>query len=149
MAVATAAPAPLTKSRRSWSMITPSSCLVDPLELSLRPLHRVLGLHALDALGEHVRDDVLGVDLPRLGIGGPRVPDHPRAAPRVAIGLHGLVDGAPQRVVLPVGRRAHVEAVLDLEPLAELLLGVDVLQEFLGRRTVFESFLTACEVTRW
>src|SRR6185369_16279239 len=45
------------------------SALVDLLELALRPLHGVLGLHALAALGQHVDDDVLRVGLGRLGRG--------------------------------------------------------------------------------
>jgi hypothetical protein len=45
--------------------------LVDLLELAVGPLHRVLRLHALDALGVHVGDDVLGEGLGGLGVDGP------------------------------------------------------------------------------
>src|SRR5213593_4065797 len=36
---------------------------VDLTQFTRRPLGRILGLHALHALGEHVHDDVLRVDL--------------------------------------------------------------------------------------
>src|SRR5215470_12495232 len=47
----------------SLSVDPPRSRFVDLLELDLCPLHGVLGLHALDALGVHVHDDVLRVGL--------------------------------------------------------------------------------------
>src|SRR5215831_17086558 len=40
-----------------------SSCFVDLLQLTLGPLHGVLGLRALHGLGVHVDDDVLRVRL--------------------------------------------------------------------------------------
>src|SRR5262247_4750596 len=40
---------------------------IDLLQLALGPLHRVLGLRALHALGEHVDDHVLAVRLGGLG----------------------------------------------------------------------------------
>src|SRR5712692_3991774 len=49
------------------SSVLKVSGLVDLLELAFRPLHGVLGLHALDGLGVHVRDDVLGEGLGGLG----------------------------------------------------------------------------------
>src|ERR1700730_2546515 len=50
---------------------------VDLLELLARPLDRVLGPRALDALGEHVHDDVLRVGLGGLRRWRSRVPEDP------------------------------------------------------------------------
>src|SRR5215467_12414388 len=60
------------------------STLVDLLQLAVGPLHGVLGLHALDGLGVHVGDDVLGEALRRLGGGGTGVAEEPRVARRGA-----------------------------------------------------------------
>src|SRR4030095_10453291 len=51
---------------------------VDGLELTGRPLHGVLGPHALGGLGVHVGEDVLGIDLAGLGDGRSLVADDPR-----------------------------------------------------------------------
>src|SRR3982074_3192652 len=59
------------------------SRLVDLPELAFRPLHGILGLHALAGLGEHVHDDVLRVRLGGLGGGRPRIAQHSRLARRL------------------------------------------------------------------
>src|SRR5436189_3326784 len=62
-----ASPAPVMPTNvRRCSGVVMASALVDFLELGLGPLHRVLGLHALDGLRVHVHDDVLRVGLGRL-----------------------------------------------------------------------------------
>src|SRR5262245_53173821 len=82
---------------------------IDLLELTGRPLDGVLGLGALHALGEHVDDHVLRVDLG--GFRGRRAGESDDA--RVVRGrpeaLHRLVDGGPQGILLPDLRRADRE----------------------------------------
>src|SRR5438093_11114297 len=62
--------------RCSAIVLSSFSLRVRLLQLALRPLHRILGLHALDGLGVHVDEDVLDQGLGRLpagraGIAGP------------------------------------------------------------------------------
>src|SRR5690349_18486812 len=54
------------------------SSSVDLLELLARPLDRVLGLSALDALGEHVHQHVLRIGLDNLNVGRSRKAHGPR-----------------------------------------------------------------------
>src|SRR5262245_27549388 len=98
-----------------------SSGFVDLLELALGPLHRVLGLHALDALGIHVGDDVLGERLGRVGRGGSRIPEEPGVLRRGPEHLERLVERGPHRVLLPDSRGADAVALLRLEPLLVVL----------------------------
>src|SRR5438093_13349533 len=56
------------------------SAFVDLLQLAFGPLHRVLGLHALDGLGVHIDDDVLRVGLGGLGRRRARMPEGARQA---------------------------------------------------------------------
>src|SRR6185295_9726940 len=59
-----AIPAVFKKVRRCiLSPLGKSLTFVDLLELALGPLHGIFGLHALNGLGVHVDDDVLGVGL--------------------------------------------------------------------------------------
>src|ERR687892_502560 len=109
---------------------------VDALELAGRPLDRVLGLHALDGLSVHVHDDVLRVDLGGLGRGRPGVAEHARGSGRLPVDLHGRVDRAPQRMLLPELRGTYRESLGHLEPLAELVLAVEPLEEVLGQLLV-------------
>src|SRR6266481_5623426 len=89
-----------------------------------RPLDRILGLHALHALGEHVHDDVLRVDLGGLRRRLPRVPEDPGVVGGGAEARHRLGDRAPERMLLPELGRTDREAFRHLEPLPELLLAV-------------------------
>src|SRR5215470_18143892 len=77
---------------------------VDLLQLSVGPLHGVLGGHTLDAFGVHVGDDVLREDLGGLRGGWPRVAEQPRVARRRAEHLERLVELAPHGIVLPLLR---------------------------------------------
>src|SRR5512143_1794397 len=104
---------------------------VDLLELLGGPLDGVLRLRALDALGEHVHDDVLRVDLGGLGVGRSRETHGPGVVGGGAESLHRLVDRAPEGVLLPELGRADREALGHLEPLAVLLLAVQPLEEIL------------------
>src|SRR5262249_32161167 len=92
----TASPAP-----PAIGFFTPGSP-INFLQLTLGPLHRVLGLRALHALGEHVHDDVLAVDLGGLGRRRAGVPDDPRVVGGGLEALHRLVDGVPERGALPL-----------------------------------------------
>src|SRR4030095_6459079 len=88
--------------------------LVDLLQLPVRPLHRVLGSHALDALREHVDDDVLREGLGGLAAGRAGMPDLPRVLQ--GFGKHrGLRVLAPERVVLVQARAGNAEGVHGLE----------------------------------
>src|SRR5262245_17791082 len=58
--------------RLLFAAITRSGC-VDLAHLFGRPLHRLLGRHALHRLGVHVGDDVLGEHLGRLAVRRPGV----------------------------------------------------------------------------
>src|ERR1700730_6173551 len=109
------------------------SSSVDLLQLLARPLDRVLGLGALDALGEHVHQHVLRVGLGGLGVGRSREAHGPRVVRSGAEALHRLVDRAPERMLLPELGRTHREALGHLEPLAVLLLAVQPLEEVLGQ----------------
>src|SRR5258708_20440610 len=95
--------------------------LVDLLELTLGPLHGVLGRHALHALGVHVGDDVFGEGLGGLRGGRPGVAEQPRVAGGRAEHLERLVELAPHRVVLPLWGGADRIALLRCEPLAVVL----------------------------
>src|SRR5262245_3012725 len=66
------------------------------LQLALGPLHRIFRLRALHALGEHVDDHVLAVDLGGLGRGRAGMADDPRVVGRGLEALHRLVDGVPE-----------------------------------------------------
>src|SRR5262245_9954465 len=126
-----AAPA-AAATRNCRRSITPSSRLVDLLELRLRPLHRVLGLRALDGLGVHVDDDVLRVRLRRLGGGRPGMAEHQRRSRRLSEHLQRLVDPGPHRAVFPLLRAADAVALVHLEPLAVVRVLVQPLEEVLG-----------------
>src|SRR5260370_42433267 len=108
------------------------SSSVDLLELLGRPLDGVLRLRALDALGEHIHDDVLRVDLGGLRRRRPRVPEDPGVVGGGAEALHRLVDRAPERMLLPELGRTDREAFSHLEPLPQLLLALEPLEEVLG-----------------
>src|SRR5713226_2444627 len=113
---------PLLASSRSAVAINSSSRsegldLVDLLQLAFRPLHGVLRLHALDALGVHVRDDVFCERLGGLRRGRPRIAEQPRGAGGGAEHLERLVQRGPHRILLPLLRGAHAVAFLGLEPL--------------------------------
>src|SRR2546421_12397903 len=105
--------------------------LVDFLELTLGPLHGVLGRHALHALGVHVGDDVLGEGLRGLRGGWPGVAEQPRVAGGRAEHLQWLVELGPHRVVLPLVGGADRIALLRGEPLAVVLRLVQPGQEVL------------------
>src|SRR6266404_4922265 len=105
--------------------------LVDLLELTLGPLHGVLGRHALHALGVHVGDDVFGEGLRGLRGGRPGVAEQPRVAGGRAEHLQRLVELAPHRVVLPLVGGADRVALLRGEPLAVVLRLVQPGQEVL------------------
>src|SRR5438552_11812865 len=105
---------------------------VDLPQLARRPLDGVFGLRALYALGEHVHDDILRVDLGGLGRRRSRVSENAGVVGGGAEALHRLVDRVPQRSLLPHLGRADREAFRNLEPLAELLLAVEPLQAVLG-----------------
>src|SRR4026208_1510637 len=109
-----------------------ASPLVDLLELAFRPLHRVLGLHALDTLGEHVGHDVLGEGLGGLGGGGPGEAEEARVPRRGPEHLEGLVELAPHGLVLPLLGGADGVAFLRPEPLAIVLGLVEPEEEVLG-----------------
>src|SRR5687768_4416917 len=94
------------------------SALIDLLELALRPLHRVLGLRALDALGQHVDDDILRVRLRRLRGCRSGMAQHERGPRRLPEHLQRLVDPGPHGAVFPLLGAADAVALVDLEPLA-------------------------------
>src|SRR6185295_8478598 len=75
---------------------------VDLLQLAGRPLHGVLRRGALHALGEHVNDDVLAVDLGRLGRRRAGEADDPGVVSGRLEALHRLVDRVPERMTLPL-----------------------------------------------
>src|SRR5438034_7852955 len=116
---ASPAPAMPTNVRRCkgvWLVI--ASSLVDLLELGFGPLHRVLGLHALDGLRVHVHDDVLRVGLGRLARRRAGMPEGARLARRLPEDLQGLVDLGPHRVLFPLLGGDDAVPFVDLEPLA-------------------------------
>src|SRR5262245_62016033 len=118
-------------SRRAISTNSSSALAVDLAQFAGGPLDRVLGLRALDTLGVHVHDHVLRIDLGRLGRWWARKADHARVIGGRFETLHGLVNGRPQRTLLPELGRPDGEALGDLEPLAVLLLAVHPLEEIL------------------
>src|SRR5215470_9093600 len=118
------------------SMLSGRLGLVDLLELAFGPLHGVFGLHALDALGVHVRDNVLRESLGRVRRRRPGVPEQPRIARRSAEHLERLVELAPHGVVLPDLGGADAVALLRLEPLAVVLFLVHPAEEVLGELLV-------------
>src|SRR6202022_2444084 len=77
------------------------SSSVDLLELLGRPLDGVLWLRALDALGDHVHDDVLGVGFGGLRRRRPRVPEDPGVVGGGAEALHRLLQRVSPPAVLP------------------------------------------------
>src|SRR6266446_6039119 len=110
--------------------------LVDFLELTLGPLHGVLGRHALHALGVHVGDDVLREGLGGLRGGRPGVAEQPRVAGGRAEHLQRLVELAPHRVVLPLVGGADGVALLRGEPFAVVLRLVQPREEVLRQLRV-------------
>src|SRR5947208_6947738 len=112
------------------------SAFVDLLQLAFGPLHRVLGLHALDGLGVHIDDDVLRVGLGGLGRRRARMPECASQAGRLPEYLKGLVDPGPHRVVFPLLGCADAVALVDLEPLSVVGVLVQPLQEVLGELLV-------------
>src|SRR5438128_1112572 len=112
----------------------PRLCLIDLLELALRPLHGILGLHALAGLGVHVDDDVLRIRLRGLGRRRPRIAQHPRLARGLPEDLEDLVGLAPHLAILTGLGRAEGLAhrlALGLELLAHLAPLVPGLGELL------------------
>src|SRR5215211_3799293 len=109
---------------------------VDLRELSLCPLHGILGGHALHGLCVHINDDVLGYDLGCLARRGPLVASEAPCARRLLVGQHDRVV-APQLVLFPIRGRADREALLGDEPLVVDVLGVNPAKEFLRRILVF------------
>src|SRR2546425_7275366 len=96
----------------------PTLC-VRLLQLTLGPLHRVLGLHALDGLGVHVHEDVLDQGLGRLPAGHAGIAGPPTELDRLLEGNElGIL--LPQRMPLPVGGRADDVAVVCRHPLVIL-----------------------------
>src|SRR2546425_11303699 len=91
-----AAPA-IVPTRNFRRFITPSSSLVDLFQLALRPLHRVLGLHALRGLRVHVHDDVLRVRIGGLRRGRAGMAEHEGRPRRLTEYLKRLFDPAPHR----------------------------------------------------
>src|SRR5260370_22279405 len=79
---------------------------VDLLELLARPLDGVLGPRALDALGEHVHDDVLRVGLGGLRRRRARVPEDPGVVGGGAEPLHRPLHRCPAAGATPAHRRA-------------------------------------------
>src|SRR5678815_5376697 len=65
------------------------------------------------------------------------MPEHARAPRGIPKRPERLVRPLPHRVVLPERGGAEAVAALDLEPLPELVLAVEPLQELLGRLLVF------------
>src|SRR5499425_3964416 len=123
----------LAADRRSTRTAAPSELtFVNLLQLAVGPLHGILGLHALDGLGVHVGDDVLGEALRRLGGGGAGVAEQPGVARGGAEHLEWLVEVRPHRVVLPHLGGADAVAFLGGEPLAVVVLLVNPAQEILG-----------------
>src|SRR5262249_57041008 len=113
-----------------------SSCFVDLLQLTLGPLHGVLGLRALHGLGVHVDDDVLRVRLGGLRRRRTGMPEGARQPRRLPEYLKGLVDPRPHRVLFPLLGGADAVALVDLEPLAVVRVLVQPLQEVLGELLV-------------
>src|SRR5919109_3303192 len=109
---------------------------VDLLQLTVGPLHGVLGGRALHTFGVHVGDDVFRERLRGLGRGRPGVPEQPRVARRGAEHLERLVELAPHRIVLPLVGGADRIAFLRREPLAEVLRLVHPAQQVLGELLV-------------
>src|SRR5215510_551812 len=109
---------------------------VDLLELALGPLHGVFGLRALNGLSVHVDDDVLRVGLGRLGRRRAGMSEGACHAGRLTEDLKRLVDLRPHRVLFPLLGGADAVALIDLEPLAVVLVLVQPLQEVLGELLV-------------
>src|SRR6266536_4382632 len=112
------------------------STLVDFLEFAFGPLHGILGLHALYALGVHVHDDVLRVRLRGLAGRRPGIAQHPRLARGLTEDLQGLVDAAPHRVLFPHLGGADGITLVHLEPFSVVFLLVHPLEEILGQLLV-------------
>src|SRR5258708_40258749 len=104
---------------------------VDLPQLARRPLDGVFGLRALHALGEHVHDDILRVDLGGLGRRRSRVSENAGVVGGGAEALHRLVHRVSQRSPLPHLVLAHRQAVPPLEPLADLSFATEALPEVL------------------
>src|SRR5258708_21202782 len=94
--------------------------LVDLLELTLGPLHGVLGRHALHTLGVHVGDDVLRESLGGLRGGRTGVAEQPRVAGGRAEHLQWLVQPSPPPGLLPLLGRADGRPPLPGEPLSPI-----------------------------
>src|SRR6516165_7030289 len=105
---------------------------VDLVELTLCPIHGILGRHALDGLCVHINDDVFGYDLGCLARRGPLVASEAPRARRLLVGQHDRVV-APQFVLFPIRGRANREALLGDEPFVVDVLGVNPAKEFLRR----------------
>src|SRR5438552_2948255 len=112
------------------------SAFVDLLQFAFRPLHSVLGLHALDGLGVHVDDDVLRVGLGGLGRRRTGMSEGARQAGRLPEYLKGLVDLGPHWVVFPLLGGADAVTLVDLKPLSVVRVLVQPLQEVLGELLV-------------
>src|SRR6516225_1033729 len=103
---------------------------VDLLELTLCPIHGILGGHALDGLCVHINDDVFGYDLGSPARRGTLVASEAPCARRLLVGQHDRVV-TPQFVLFPIRGRANREALLRDEPLVVDVLGVNPAKEFL------------------
>src|SRR6266850_2462874 len=114
-----ATPVILRNVRRSIEplLFVRSLAFVDLLQLALRPLHGVLGLHALHGLGVHVGDDVLGEALGRLRRRRAGVAEQPRVAGGRAEHLERIVELGPHGVVFPLlGGRCPARAARPSRP---------------------------------
>src|SRR5262245_59129446 len=92
-----------------------SSSAVDLAHLTVGPLHRVLGGHALDSLGVHVDDDVLGKHFGGLWSRGPRMAIDTAEPRRHAIRGHYRIL-APHLVIFPLLRGTRGKPFLHVEP---------------------------------
>src|SRR5688572_15070588 len=123
-----------SRMRSSLSEAGTLSGLVDLLQLALGPLDGLFGSQPLDALGEHVDEDVLGQRLGGLAAGGAGVADLARVLQRLRED-GGLGILPPQRMVLVGARPRDPEGVHDLEVLVVLgtvhVVTDEVLRKFL------------------
>src|SRR4029450_6798285 len=110
-----------------------ASALVHALELALRPANGVLRRHPLHRLRVHGGDDFLGLAERGLGAGRPRVAEGAGAAGRGFEGAHRLVHLRPHLAAFPERVGPRGVAAFELEPARVLLLGVEPLDELLGR----------------
>src|SRR6516164_6766491 len=99
-------------------------CLDD---LVMSPLHRRLGRHALNRLGVHIGDDVLGHHFGGLAIGRSRISWQPTERWDVAEREQDRI-GVPYLVFLPIPSSAVGVPLLRREPFGEYRSRSDTLQ---------------------